>query len=107
MERRGGMKSFRKTSPLRLAQRRKCYSDYNPDRRSCRCLENSMSSYHTDPYYCVLGFKEINGIPQEPCPKPLTTADEIACKEYYSQGKLKSDFSSVPSEVQEEGEKEW
>jgi len=72
------MKPFRKHSPLRLAQRKRCFSTSDYDRRSCYCWEYSRGGN-----YCAVGFRTVDGIPQEPCPKPLTVADEITVKEYH------------------------
>lgn len=66
---------------MKLSQKRRCYSTTNPDKRSCRCLERFNKKYE-----CAIGFNQIDGIPQEPCLKPLTSKDEIkAKKDFYDK----------------------
>jgi len=66
---------------MRLSQKRRCYSLTNYDKQSCRCFEDCN---------CLIGFNQINGIPQEPCLKPLTTKEEIKAKQlFYNKCKEK------------------
>jgi hypothetical protein len=65
----------------RLKHTRQCYSGSDIDHRSCMCWENVAD-------YCSLGFKESKGIPQEPCPKPLTTKAYLECVGFYKHGNI-------------------
>jgi len=71
---------------MKLSQKRRCYSSTNPDKRSCRCYEDCWN-----PHTCSIGFTQIDGIPQEPCLKPLTTKEELEAKQWF-YNKIKGDM---------------
>lgn len=68
---------------IELKQRKKC--------GSCRCFKGGVMAT------CELRFTVkqdtnvfrvvVNGLPQEPCPKPLTASDYIESLKHYSNGR--------------------
>jgi hypothetical protein len=68
---------------LTVKKPRICYSNTDFDHRGCLCLENSMHACMG--YVCTIGFKQIKGIPQEPCYKPTTYIEKRTATEWWNE----------------------